>query len=393
MKLTRNPDYRTSPGGNTHQPKRPFFKLATTALVAGLSFVPMALPKHAVAQDVKPVADTSVTITKSNSPWSVWRASRRQPRDTATQEAKPVIDTVVQDVKPTMDASAQKAKPATPAPAPKLTDFSFLRFMFGTGVRFNPIREMRNVPLEIRHIPVYPDDIWKGHSSGFDTSWSRPMNGTIKLPSDVKLLFGFNLGPGFSFNNGRFEIEFGAGADLSIFTCRLIERNYLKNDRATAGDSLNYERVAGTALTWYTVVPRFCWYTIAPHCYRKGLSRLGISPYLSTEMRLKNSKNFVIGLGYLLSKEDYVSRSGWDRYDSYAIYRQFDLVDLTVGTPYLLFGIATEYDNRPLTLGFYFGFRHIIKKQLSDLAKQAELGFRDFACIFGITSNWPLLPE
>jgi hypothetical protein len=71
----------------------------------------------------------------------------------------------------------------------------------------------------------------------------------------------------------------------------------------------------------------------------------------------------------------------------------FNLVDMTVGMPYVLFGIYPAFmqdGNAPNTLVkgrcvyLYFGFKHIISEKLSDLARQGDLDYSNFAWSLGI---------
>ena len=329
MKLTRNPDYRTSPGGNTHQPKRPFFKLATVALLAGLAVGAMALPKHAAAQETRQAAaDTS---------------------------------------------------------AIKITNFRFFRvLLFTFGLRLSPIRELRNVPPEMRYVPVHPDDI--GIAGYPDSSWSRPIYGTVNFPSDVPFFLDLNLGPGVYFNRGKVVAELGAGAEVSIFTRTILERNYLFDGKPVAGDSLSWERGYGTALTYYAVAPSLS----LPHTVH--YLKFCIKPYLFAEIRRRVSTKCLVGLGYRLYQENFVSRSGWDRYDSFKQFREYRLANLTVGMPYVLVGTEVESDlenpnSRAGHMYLYIGFKHMIKAELSDLAKQADFVSRHVALTFGVSTN------
>ena len=261
--------------------------------------------------------------------------------------------------------AAQPVKTAAESPfdtVDKSPHFSFLRIRGLVGYRANPIREMRNVPLVIRTV--------KENLVGTDDPITdKP----VSFPSDFYLgIFGldFNVGPGVYFYKDRFAVEVGVGAELPL----IIFSDKHKRTIEEHTYSPYYYR------SWYDVAPAISLWSF-----------LYLKPYLSAEVKARISRWCTAGLGYRISKEDFVARNGTDGSAGFGdpkgtlkVYNKFGLVDMTVGMPYAFFGYYTPETGM---IYWYFGFRHILTEKLSDLAKQGELVYRDFALVLGMSGN------
>ncbi len=260
--------------------------------------------------------------------------------------------------------------------------YSYLRSRWGFGYHDCAIKEIRNVPVVVRDVPVHPDDLGTA-----DSSWAKPIgDATVKPPSDYMFLFDFNTGPGASFKNGLIMAELGAGANFVLSYVERKERNYLGG---SPNDSSGYERGWGAALTWYGVVP-------AIHG-----DYMAIKPYLFAEARAMLSKKIGIAAGYRVYKDDLTAKNGWDRYDSYDIYKTFDFIDLVTGMPYVAVNFSLgSYETRSGThsslcyedmsciyLSLYAGFRHLISKRIHGVAKGADFILNSPAWAFGVSLN------
>jgi hypothetical protein len=258
--------------------------------------------------------------------------------------------------------AAQPVKTAAESPfdtVRKSPHFSFLRIRGLGGYAANPIREMRNVPLVIRTV-----------SENLNGTDDPITSSTVSFPSGIYLgLFGLdlNVGPGVYFYKDRFAVEVGVGAELPL----IIFSDKHKRTIEEHTYSPYYYR------SWYDVAPAI---TLGPSLYLK--------PYLSAEVKTRISSWCIAGLGYTMSKEDFVARNGTEGSAGYGdpkgtlkVYNEFDLVDMTVGMPYAFFGYYTPETGM---VHVYFGFRHILTEKLSDLARQGEFVYRDFALAIGV---------
>ncbi len=252
--------------------------------------------------------------------------------------------------------AAQPVKTAVEPPfdtAGKSPHFSFLRFRSLVGYRANPIKEMRDVPAVIR---TYKDK----HLTD-----QLIANSTVAFPPDVDLgIFGldFNLGPGIYFGKDRFSVEVGVGAELPLIIF---------------SDKKKHTIVVET----YAPYSNLYWYDVAP-APSLG-SSFYLKPYLSAEVKTRIASQCSAGLGYRISKEGFVARNGTDNLES-SVYNKFDLVHMNVGMPYALLCFYLPGAGSVYT---YLGFRHILTEKLSDLARQGEFVYRDFALALGMSGN------
>jgi len=84
-------------------------------------------------------------------------------------------------------------------------------------------------------------------------------------------------------------------------------------------------------------------------------------------------------------KEEVNASNGWDRYNDYEQWKHFDLLDLIVGAPYIsLNWNGTRLLDDPIHFSFYTGVRHILKKDVTDLAQGIDFEYKDPAYFFGI---------
>jgi hypothetical protein len=335
---------KTAHGSASQAPARNFSRLAGAALLAGLSFAPL-LPRPAMAQDSLPQAaavapDSIKPAVQGAAPLAVLPA---------TDSLKPAQAGLVIPI--------QLPAPAAAKPEPKRV--SFLHAKNWLGYRANPIREMRNVPLPIR--TVISGDVGSGVPI---------MDSTIQFPPDVDLpLFGLDLGigPGVSFFRDRFSVEATGGAEFTIIFTNERKRT-IPQDRCT-----DY----------------WSWYDVAP-AIQLGPS-LGLKPYVLAELKARAPGGLVAGIGYRVSFEDFIGRNGCDGVAGWGDprgvfkeYGKFELVSLLVGMPYVSFGVSSPGLEDGESTHFYFGFKHIISMEASDLARQGEFVYRDFSLAMGV---------
>lgn len=238
-------------------------------------------------------------------------------------------------------------------------------FSFGSGGQTSgPFSQIRNVPVAMRTVPVYPDDITAYNQ---DSSWSQPINPNIQ-PVSSSYIIPIRIARGVSFDDGRLLAELGIGGDIAIeYPTACSERNYLENYAPTAGDSTGFVRGYGTALTYYQVV----------------LSQ-SVVPRVFAEIGIPHSR---LAVGYEASMKWYQVVNGWDRWDTYTPYKSYSLTTLITGMPYLSVTVFGASPDNPSGLSLYGGVEFVTNNLPGAMARQAQTQFA-FQPTFVLGFRW-----
>ena len=251
------------------------------------------------------------------------------------------------------------------AKSAKLQVFNYVysHFNFGFGPSCIPFKEVGNVPLELRTVPVYPDDIT---AYGQSSSWSQPIGSTLQFDASNTVMEDpyFSIGLGASFINRSIMLEAGVGGKFMGVSDQpfINERDYLENYAPTTGDSTSYVRGYGTALTYYCV----------------NLSDY-IMPYAYAELSVALSDHVRLAGGFNVDRESFTAQKGWDRYDMLTAQQSYGFTTLVTGMPYLTLYILPLMDS---TLGVTYGIsvrggvKYPVKNMPSAMMKSADFVFQ-----------------
>jgi len=271
-------------------------------------------------------------------------------------------------------AAAQDA--AWNNPAEEAGDFSYWHLSFGLGLGSSVIREIRNVPLMITDVPIYPGD-WG--SAG-------PINPDLSFASDVQFGMYLGLAHGIVFNGGKTMAEFGFGANFPELSNQqenngdtwlwpvMNERNY----EGGTGDTLTYVRGYGTALTYYYI-------DLDPDFVPYAFAEIGTSP----------ENSFRISAGCRIGLENYAANSGWDRWDSLTTYKNYEFTTLITGMPYVSLGLQSDLgtdSDKSFGLSAYGGVKFRMLNLPWALARQTDMFFQP-AWEFGLTMDFCFSPK
>jgi hypothetical protein len=300
------------------------------------------------------------------------------------------FDSIIARQKAVSDSTRSAARLAYESARIPALDFHYWRLsLLGVGACLSPFAGVYKVPPEVTEVPAYPAD---GGSAG-------PINPNLQLASDLLRPMDFTVAWGSSFNNRRVMVELGAGGELLAESWNapagessgeafgnINERNYEGGN----GDTLGYARGDGTALTWYTLNSVF-------------------NPYLFAQVGTPISKHLRLAGGFRTSVENFTIENGWDRYDTYEVYKRYQFATLITGMPYLSLstvwgndlGVSSgwwndtlqAYEYQPTGLagswGFtlYGGAKFVMGDVQSALAKQMDVVLQQPAWVLGISMD------
>lgn len=258
-------------------------------------------------------------------------------------------------------------------------DRSILHFALGFGYNLSILKQINNIPLAIRNVPVNPGDI---PTYGPTSSWALPIGETSVNPAGNLPLLDITFGPTIPLDRGVFVIGFGAGGEFSFYGGGQNERNYVENGAPTSGDSASYVEGSGTALTYYEIAP-------GPIAIG-GL--LAIEPYIFAEVKMRPSDicgkpdGWGVSIGHRIYYETGIAQNGWDRYAEYTVQSSFNLIDMVTGMPYAALNFYDSDYGKPC-VSIYAGLKYMIGKQVQPAADGAQFVFRNPAPAFGVFVN------
>jgi len=215
------------------------------------------------------------------------------------------------------------------------------------------VGKIDNVPLVIRDVPAHPVDVIRRGSV------ARPIeDDNTELHTKVSVV-DCNVGGGIYFFEKIARVGCGVGLELAMGDRPKIEQNYEGSSKMT-----------GAALTYYSV----------GH-YERRL----FTPYLFAGAKIDITERIGFDFGYKVYKEEINAHNGWDRYSRFEQWKGFELIDLTVGIPYLSLNYDHPMDfDDPLRFSFYIGLRQILEKEETELAQQMDIEYKDPAIFFGL---------
>ncbi|MFH1452191.1 MAG: hypothetical protein ABIF88_03395 [archaeon] len=235
-------------------------------------------------------------------------------------------------------------------------------FEAGPVYRHALVQNVRDVPEEIRDVPIHSDD---GYASG--------KGGPI--PSDD-----INVGPrtgGFFRYGGRMPVikdtlfaKLGIEVELGgIFTSDKPSRNYTN----AVGTS---QRGRGAALTYYSI-----------HTKSGPNWNSSLIPKIVGGLELELSDSVTVGANYSIWREDLVAETGYDRYDSLEHRSSFNLVDMTVSS---ITGSLKFSGDKNCYFFVEGGVQRVLSKRYYDLGREADIDFNEnpFMVMIGARINF-----
>lgn len=227
------------------------------------------------------------------------------------------------------------------------------------------------VPLKLRDIPSHPHDDYVPISNVAPISDKEVGRfGKEFLPVDFEILGGVSI-------NDSISIKAGIGCEIDWLT-EIINGSYGEvHERDYAENPGSEERGEHSALTYY----RIC------NTYMADWNKM-VKPYISAEVQF-SSDSITLGMGYKIDWEHVIAENGWDRFNEYERWKQYDVANLVVGTPY----VSLNWPFDKLKEGSYatidLGFPEVIQKSVTGFGKEMDLEFGNAWSIgLGVTTTF-----
>jgi hypothetical protein len=198
------------------------------------------------------------------------------------------------------------------------------------GYDGRPVQKLLNVPEEIRHVPIHPDDTYAKEKN----------NGPIE-PKDIKgvTLWGL-INPvlvgGLEFKIDRIYLNAAVSVSSPLISNRYsdyYERNYTNHPGTS-------ERGYGAALTQYStsITPLKIPILIIPK-----LSAEITIPVYSIEKGSLEKEGIIIGYGR--RRYNFSIETGWDRFDKYERNEWFPIEEIIENSVYIGYGSLDDSDS------------------------------------------------
>ncbi len=217
---------------------------------------------------------------------------------------------------------------------------------FGSVARAPVIRNVSNIPLEVRNVPIHSGDI--GYPGPINDKTRRNY---ARVALDPRI--GYKI-----IDNEETAWNVGVGFEIGWnFSNGAAERNY---HDPQGGD----DRGAGAALTYYSIHSSFAFpwnQYVFPHAF--------------TELTQKISENVSVGLGFDVQYEQTYIENGWDRYDNYSAWKRYGLADVVRGTPYIHFDFKEKGEK--MGMGIDLGLPFFLHKNEHRIGKEADVTYNN----------------
>lgn len=262
----------------------------------------------------------------------------------------------------------------------------FVDFNSGVTYELSPIAKIENIPEEIRQVPDYGN---YHNNSGF--AETPAIENTGVQPYDRINLVTLKTGVLMSFSE-KSRLKAGIGLDFDMEAVTSIKGTPGRKDTATRyNESQSYQEtinpMASKTLkpiykcedyTLTTTDPANTEYCSVSTEFTGG--NWLIRPSLFSELEFDISKDKSLTLGYKVYQENIVAENGWSSEEP-ETYKAYDLASLIVGSPYASLKFKNFFEGAYASIDF--GMQHIISKDFTDLGKEADIKFNDFAFFLG----------